>query len=495
MTRDELKSKIFVGVVEENQDPKKFGRCKVRVLNIYDEIPSEDLPWATPWKDLNGNTFLLPEKGKIVSVVFDEGNPYKPEYIFAEHYNKNLEKKLSGLSDTDYTSMRTLMFDHKTQIYSNDTEGLMIDYKYNNINIKSDTIDINLKDNQGKLSLGDAKADQQAILGTNFMNWFDEFIDNLLGTNNGPYLGNLGAPVIANPEFIEVISKYKSLRDPKFLSQNVYIIDNDLVSTVTDNMSNRQNIPQLGDSWNTTIKNSEVGPSEDKNNSDFTPQVDINNQANIDNDPLAHSKVPTTPPAYIDNSTGPSSGLTNVFSQEMVKLAITQVGVTEQQWTYQGKTYQANQNSGPQVEALYQRSTSLNGSGWAWCAAFICYLFKTVSSKGVQHSFKLPNTASAYAFRKWATINSNFVEVFEAPFSSIQPGDLLIFNFSHIGMAVGSLQGNRVDTVEGNTGPGPAAPAKDRDGGGVYKRSRTTSIISTVIRLKYNPNQVKPITK
>ena len=136
MTRDELKSKIFVGVVEENQDPKKFGRCKVRVLNIYDEIPSEDLPWATPWKDLNGNTFLLPEKGKIVSVVFDEGNPYKPEYIFAEHYNKNLEKKLSGLSDTDYTSMRTLMFDHKTQIYSNDTEGLMIDYKYNNINIK-----------------------------------------------------------------------------------------------------------------------------------------------------------------------------------------------------------------------------------------------------------------------------------------------------------------------------------------------------------------------
>jgi Type VI secretion system/phage-baseplate injector OB domain len=494
MTREELKSRIFIGVVEDNNDTKKLGRCKVRVLNIYDDIPVDDLPWATPWKDLNGNTFLLPEKGKIVSVVFDEGNPYKPEYIFAEHYNKNLEKKLSTLSDSDYTSMRSLMFDHKTQIYSNDSEGLMVDYMYNNINIKKDTIDINLKDNQGKLSLGDAKADQQAILGTNFMNWFDEFLDNLLGTNNGPYLGNLGAPVVANPEFIEVINKYKSLRDPKFLSQNVYIIDNHLVSTVSDNMSKRQNTPQLGDSWNTTSKNSEVGPSQDKV-PDFTPQVDLNNQANIDNDPTAQSKIPTTPPAYIDNSVGPSSGLTNVFSQEMVKLAHTQLGVTEQQWTYDGKTYPAGQNSGPQVEHLYQRSTSLNGSGWSWCAAFICYLFKTVSSQGVQHSFKLPNTASAYDFRNWARNNASFVDVFEAPFSSILPGDIIIFNFSHIGISVGSLKGDRVDTIEGNTTGQPAKPSQERDGGGVYKKSRKTSIIKTVIRLKYNPNQVKPVNK
>jgi len=92
MTRDELNGQIFIGVIEDNVDPKRLGRCKVRVLNLFDEIPVEDLPWATPWKDLNGNSINLPDKGKDVSVVFDEGNPYKPEYIFAELYNIKLEK-------------------------------------------------------------------------------------------------------------------------------------------------------------------------------------------------------------------------------------------------------------------------------------------------------------------------------------------------------------------------------------------------------------------
>jgi len=110
--------------------------------------------------------------------VFDSGNIYKPEYIFADHYNMNLENKLKDLSEQGYKSMKTMLFDHKTQIYSNDDEGLMMDYKFNNINIKNSTIDINLKDNYSKLSLGDANADQQVILGTNYMKWMDKFINN-----------------------------------------------------------------------------------------------------------------------------------------------------------------------------------------------------------------------------------------------------------------------------------------------------------------------------
>ena len=69
----ELKNQIFVGVVEDNEDPTKIGRIKVRVMNVYEDIPKEDLPWATPWKDLNGHMFILPEVGKVVSVVFDDG--------------------------------------------------------------------------------------------------------------------------------------------------------------------------------------------------------------------------------------------------------------------------------------------------------------------------------------------------------------------------------------------------------------------------------------
>ena len=78
-------NKTYVGVVQQNDDPKKLGRVKVRVLGIFDKMELKDIPWATPWKDLNGNGFNVPEVGKLVTVVFDSANEYKPEYIYADY--------------------------------------------------------------------------------------------------------------------------------------------------------------------------------------------------------------------------------------------------------------------------------------------------------------------------------------------------------------------------------------------------------------------------
>lgn len=254
MNLSELKDRIFIGVVEDNNDPKKLGRCRCRVLNIFDEIPVEDIPWATPWKDLNGNQFIVPDKGKVVSIVFDEGNVYKPEFIYAEHYNINLEKKLAELSGANYTSMRALMFDHKTQIYSNDAEGLKMDYKFNNINIREDSINLNLKDNFSKVNIGSAISDQQAILGNHFLNWFDKFI-NILASNS--HLGNLAAPLVPTPGFLNIVEEYYSLRDPKFLSHHVNIVDNDYVS-----QQERIAEGQIGDNWKSTVTNNSLVGSE-----------------------------------------------------------------------------------------------------------------------------------------------------------------------------------------------------------------------------------------
>jgi len=246
-------NKTYIGVVEDNDDPKKLGRVRVRVLDVFDNISVEDIPWATPWKDMNGNMANIPEKGKVLTVVFDQGNIYKPEFIFAEHFNLNLEKKLASLSGSNYLSMKSLIFDHKTQIYVNDAEGLMIDHKYNNINITENSIHLNLKDNNGSLNIGDATAGQQAILGNHWMDWFDEFVDNLL---NGPYLGNLMSPVVANSSFIDCLVKYKALRDPVFLSHHVNIVDNNKVSTVKN--TPREADGQVGDSWKSTVKKNEI---------------------------------------------------------------------------------------------------------------------------------------------------------------------------------------------------------------------------------------------
>lgn len=260
-------NKTYVGVVEDNNDPEKIGRVKIRVMDVFDELDLEDIPYAMPWKDLNGNSFNVPEKGKVVMVIFDQGNTDSPEFIYADHYNINLENKIKKLSDSDYTSMKSLIFDHKTQIYVNESEGLKIDHKYNNINITENSVDINLKDNNRTLNLGDSGATQQAILGNHWMDWFDEFVDNLLGNKAGPYLGNLGAPIVASPAMATILLKYKSLRNSQFLSDHVNIIDNNKIKTVLN--SDREDLAQYGDTWVSTIEENEVTELKDE---DFKPE-------------------------------------------------------------------------------------------------------------------------------------------------------------------------------------------------------------------------------
>ena len=238
--------KTYVGVVEDNQDPKKEGRVKVRVMDVFDDLKLEDIPWATPWKDLNGNGSNIPDKGKVVITVFDQADVYKPEFIFSDHYNINLENKLKSLSDSDYLSMKSLIFDHKTQIYVNDSEGLKIDHKYNNINIKENSINLNLKDNNMMVNIGDETSDQQMLLGNHWLDWFDEFVEALMGT---AFLAG-GAPTIPSPALIRSLLKYKSIKNPVLLSHHVNVVDNDKVSSVKS--SKREENAQLGDGWTST---------------------------------------------------------------------------------------------------------------------------------------------------------------------------------------------------------------------------------------------------
>lgn len=290
-------NKTYIGVVEDNNDPLKIGRARVRVLDVFDNIEVSAIPWASPWKDLNGNEFNVPEKGKVLLVVFDSGDEHKPEFISADHYNVNLEKKLTSLSTADYISMKSLIFDHKTQIYVNDKEGLKIDHKYNNINITENTIDLNLKDNNRHVNIGDATAGQQAILGNHWMDWFDEFVDNLMGDKGGPYLGNLGAPVVTNPSMIQVLMKYKQLRDPVFLSHHVNIVDNNKVSTVKN--THREDTAQLGDAWNSTKKDNTLTS---KTNENFKPVDGPKPEYNDKH--IEPSTTPTAEPGTTPATTG-----------------------------------------------------------------------------------------------------------------------------------------------------------------------------------------------
>lgn len=294
--------KTYIGTVEDNNDPKRLGRCKIRVLDVFDEkdkdgnyeIPNEDLPWASPWKDVNGNTFNIPDKGKVVTVIFEDGNKNNPEYISSDHYNVNLEKKLEQLPENDYLSMKALIYDHKTQIYVNDVEGLKIDHKFNNINIKESSININLKDNFGKINIGSPNSTQRAILGDNFTNWLDEFLKILMGDKGGPFLGNLLAPVVPTPALMAQIQLYFSLKDPKILSKNVYIVDNESVikQERTEGGATKGTVSegQKGDTWESTVDENKLTTTEEVK---FTP-VDGSSSTTFEKPPV-DAKEPVAP--------------------------------------------------------------------------------------------------------------------------------------------------------------------------------------------------------
>ncbi len=281
--------KTYIGVVEDNKDPRKMGRVRVRVMDVFDEFKLEDIPWARPWKDISGDMFNIPEVGKVVVVVFENSNIDSPEYIYSRQYNINLEKKLSILSDPDYLSMKSLIFNHKTQIYVNDLEGLKLDYKLNVINIKDKSINLNLKDNFGKVNIGSENSDQRAILGDNFLNWFDELLNIIIGDGGGAFIGNSGAPVLTSPAMMSCILKYFNMKNPKFLSKNVYLVDNDEVKTL-----NRISEAQIGDTWRSTVRENIITTKESIDFNSIDGPSDTTFDQSPENEPIQGTNSTTT---------------------------------------------------------------------------------------------------------------------------------------------------------------------------------------------------------
>jgi hypothetical protein len=284
---EQLKNKIFVGIVEENIDPLRIGRIKIRVQGVFDDadrIPTMNLPWAHPWKNTDGKDFRKPDVGKIVNIIFPTGDIYYLEYIFSEHYNINLENKLKGLKDDEYKDFIALLFDHRTQIYS-DNENLMLDYFNNQISIDKGGINLHLKDNDQTVHIGHNKASQSAILGDHWLEWFDELMNTLAVPNN--LTGNLGAPVL-RPALDLVIQKYFSIRKT-FASQHVKLVDN---AKCLDQGLSRESSPTLDDNLTKInadpILSSEVVPTNVKDN--ITTTREKNAEETLLNEPNKQDK-------------------------------------------------------------------------------------------------------------------------------------------------------------------------------------------------------------
>ncbi len=165
--------------------------------------------------------------------------------------------------------------------------------------------------------------------------------------------------------------------------------------------------------------------------------------------------------SYLESENKSSNSLESI----LIDLAQKEVGVRESP---------RNSNRGKRVQE-YQRATWLDGTSWPWCAAFICWLCQKA---GMPNSVR-PKTAGAWDFENWARKSSTPAKLIKpASKDKIRAGDIVVFSFSHIGLAVDDQDGSTVRTIEGNTDE-----SGSREGGGVYAKTRRKSQIRSIIRL------------
>jgi hypothetical protein len=151
---------------------------------------------------------------------------------------------------------------------------------------------------------------------------------------------------------------------------------------------------------------------------------------------------------------------------KLVELAKKEVGVEEIDGS----------NMGPRVNE-YKSATNLPpNESWPWCAAFICWLVRE-AMKGGEYTFKRPTTAGAWDFENWSRRQDDSTSTKKPAGNDIQPGDIVVFTFSHIGIATSYPRNGMVETIEGNTDA-----AGSREGGGVFEKTRSVSKIRSRIR-------------
>lgn len=85
----------YTGEVMDNNDPDKFGRCKIKVFGLFDKVDTKDMPWATPDFGFVGSkkgSFIVPPVGCVVRVYFENNDVYFPIYTRKVIDTKNIPK-------------------------------------------------------------------------------------------------------------------------------------------------------------------------------------------------------------------------------------------------------------------------------------------------------------------------------------------------------------------------------------------------------------------
>ena len=130
-------------------------------------------------------------------------------------------------------------------------------------------------------------------------------------------------------------------------------------------------------------------------------------------------------------------------------------------------------NGGAAVRA-YQSATWLEPGAWKWCAAFVCWVYQAAALHWPDLTAIRPKTPRAFEFEDWGHVHATLMR----DANLILPGDIVIFSFSHVGIAASPVVGGVFQSIEGNTDA-----SGGRDGDGVCQRPRHISLVRSFVRI------------
>jgi hypothetical protein len=156
----------YIGRVEDNNDPDKLGRCKIRVFGVFGlDIPTNDLPWATTDANFTGSSIgglVIPTVGTLVRVRFENNEVYNPIYT-TKVGNKG---KLTSERNEDYPDSMIMFETEEGEFFKINRKSMESTYRHSTgvqITIGSSgqvTIDTSSVEGEGSFELkakGDIK--------------------------------------------------------------------------------------------------------------------------------------------------------------------------------------------------------------------------------------------------------------------------------------------------------------------------------------------------
>lgn len=150
----------YIGFVVDSNDPERLGRCKIRVVGAYDNIPDDQLPWAfyqgasvfAGGESAGGGNISIPKPGTAVKVLFLNQDIHSPVWCSVVHLNDKLRRELSE----SYQDSHVLLYDEDQdlKVWFTPSNGMQIYYKDSSISINPDqSILIDHKESQSNIEL------------------------------------------------------------------------------------------------------------------------------------------------------------------------------------------------------------------------------------------------------------------------------------------------------------------------------------------------------